>query len=170
MKHAHKNLMIAALLAAFGLVAGAQTPPAPQPTAPRPAMARDAQGRGDPAKMQERMGRMQERMARRMAEFKQKLQLSPAQEGAWTSYVAALKPGNFRRTDRAEFARLTTPERIDRMRQRHSERMAEMDRRGEATKAFYAGLSPQQKKVFDDETARRGRGGHGHGGHHHHRG
>jgi hypothetical protein len=87
--------------------------------------------------------------------------------------VAALKPGgNFRRTDRAEFARLTTPERIDRMRQRHSERMAEMDRRGEATKAFsfYAGLSPQQQKVFDDETARRGHGGHGHGAHHHHRG
>jgi hypothetical protein len=162
MKHAHKNLMIAALLAGFGLTAGAQAPAAPQGPA-RPAMAREAQGPADPAKMQERMARMQERMARRFAEFKQKLQLSPAQEGAWTSYITALKPsGNWKRPDRAEFAGLTTPERIDRMRQRRNERMAEIDKRGEATKVFYAALSPQQKKVFDDETARRGHGRHGH--------
>jgi Spy/CpxP family protein refolding chaperone len=46
-------------------------------------------------------------------------------------------------------------------------RMAEMDKRADATKTFYAALSPEQKKVFDAETAR---GRHGHHGMHHHRG
>jgi hypothetical protein len=45
---------------------------------------------------------------------------------------------------------------------------AEMDRRGEASKAFYASLSSDQKKVFDDETRKHmaGRGEHGHHGRH----
>jgi protein CpxP len=38
-----------------------------------------------------------------------------------------------------------------------------MDKRADATKIFYAALSPEQKKTFDAETARRGhRGGYGH--------
>jgi Spy/CpxP family protein refolding chaperone len=50
-----------------------------------------------------------------------------------------------------------------------------MDQRGEAAKAFYATLSPEQKKRFDEQTARMmarrgGMGGdyhdHGHHGHH----
>lgn len=176
MKYAHKHLMLAGLLAALGLAAGAQTPaPSPQPgPGPGRMMAREGHGDADPARMQQHMARMQEHMAKRMAAFKQKLQLSPVQEGAWTSYVAALKPsGTFKRHDRAEFAQLPTPERIDRMRALRAERISEMDRRADATKTFYATLSPQQKKVFDDSTARRGerhRGGWG--GHHadHHRG
>ncbi len=30
--------------------------------------------------------------------------------------------------------------------------MAEMDKRADATKAFYAALSPEQKNVFDQAT------------------
>ena len=42
-----------------------------------------------------------------------------------------------------------------------------MDKRGEAAKAFYAALSPDQQKVFDAEHKMRGgRDGHGGGGHH----
>ena len=87
------------------------------------------------------------------------------QEAGWTTYVAALKPNRAQRPDRAEFAKLSTPERIDRMRELRATRMAEMDKRGDATKTFYATLSADQKKVFDDETARRGH--HGQGGRHH---
>ena len=104
-------------------------------------------------------------MAKRLGALKQKLQLSGAQEASWNSYVEALKPTPRQRPDRAEFAKLSTPERIDRMRALRTARMAEMDKRGDATKTFYAALSADQKKVFDDETARRGR--HGKGGHHH---
>jgi periplasmic protein CpxP/Spy len=75
-------------------------------------------------------------------------------------------PANFRRPERGELDKLTTPERIDRMRAMRAARAVEMDRRGNATKTFYAALSPEQKKVFDDLAARRGHGrGHHHGGH-----
>jgi len=149
MKLAHKNLIAAGLLAAFGFAAVAQTAPPVQQVAPQT----------------ERIARMQERMAKHQTELKQKLQLNVAQEGAWNTYVAALKPVAVGRPDRAEFATLSTPERIDRMRIHRAARAAEMDKRGEATKAFYAALSPEQKKLFDNETARRGHGGH-HGRHH----
>jgi periplasmic protein CpxP/Spy len=178
MKLANKHILVAAALAAFGVTAGAQTPPPVQPgSGPAHVMRGERDGHADPARIQEHMARMQERMARRLGQFKQKLQLSPAQEGAWSSYIAALKPsGGAKRMDRQEVARLTTPERIDHMRARRAERSAELDRRADATKTFYAALNPQQRKVFDDATASRARGGRGEGGgwggHHgrHHRG
>ena len=40
-----------------------------------------------------------------------------------------------------------------------------MDKRGDATKTFYATLTAEQKKVFDAESWRGRRGGH-HRGHH----
>ncbi|MEO6322967.1 MAG: Spy/CpxP family protein refolding chaperone, partial [Polaromonas sp.] len=68
--------------------------------------------------------------------------------------------------------KLATPERIDKMRalrtQRMTEMNAEMDKRGEATKAFYSALSPEQKKTFDAEHQKMGQHkGHGHGRGHH---
>jgi hypothetical protein len=170
MKHIRQHLIAAGLLAALGLSAVAQTT-APAPgTSPAPMTSREGRGPADPAKAQERHARMQERMNQRLSEVKQKLQLTPAQEAAWSSYTAALKPAQFNRPDRAEFAKLSTPERIDRMRAARTARTAEMDRRGEATKTFYAALTAEQKKVFDAESLQRGPH-HGDGRHgHHHRG
>ena len=159
MKHANKQLLIAALLATLGLAAGAQMPPPAPGAGPAPQMARgEHRGGMDPA-------RRQERMAKRLGMIKQKLQITPAQEGAWNAYTAALKPTQFNRPDRGEFEKLTTPERIDRMRATRAAHIAEMDKRADATKAFYAALSPDQKKVFDTESSRVGRHG-GRGGHH----
>ena len=158
MKYAYKHIVAAGLLAAFGLAAQAQTPP-PTPGGASAPMAREHHGRHDPAKMQQRM-------ERRNAELKQKLQLTPAQEGAWTAYTGAMKPGaRPQRPDRAEFEKLTTPERIDRMQAMRSARGVEMDKRAAATKTFYAGLTAEQKKVFDTQGWRGHRGGHG--GRHH---
>jgi Spy/CpxP family protein refolding chaperone len=167
MKFATRKIVAAGLLAAFGLAAQAQTPPAaPQGTAPT-AMMGHRHGGQDGARMHERMER---RMAERQAYLKEKLQLTPAQEGAWAAWTQSVKPAHRgekgqHRGQRAEFAKLTTPERIDRMRAMRAQRLAEMDKRADATKAFYAQLTPQQQKVFDDEGARFGRGGR-HGRHH----
>ncbi len=159
--YAHR-IAAAALIAGFGLTAGAQTqtPPGPQQVGPgasgMAAHGEGHHGRFDPA-------RMQERMAKRMAALKQKLGISAAQEGAWTAWTGAMKPGNMKRPERGELAKLTTPERIDRMRAMRTERAAQMDRRADATKTFYAALTPEQKKTFDTETAHmghRGRMGH----------
>jgi periplasmic protein CpxP/Spy len=159
MKHALKHLVAAGLLASLGLAATAQTPPPAPAGAPgAPHHQRDGKGRFDPAKMQERM-------AKRQAELKQKLALTPAQEPAWTSFTNAMRPSAPpARPDREAIAKLPTPERIDHLRTVRNQRIAEMDRRGEATKAFYAQLTPEQKKVFDENAFKRGR--HGHGGHH----
>ncbi|MEP6963988.1 MAG: Spy/CpxP family protein refolding chaperone, partial [Polaromonas sp.] len=121
--------------------------------------------------------KMQAWMAKRMGELKAKLQITASQEGAWTTFTAAMQPpaSMWERPSaeqRAEYAKLTTPERIDKMRTMRTQRMtdmnAAMDKRGEATKTLYAALSPEQQKAFDAEQLkmmqRIGRG------HHHHEG
>jgi protein CpxP len=166
MKHSPKQLIAAVVLATLGLAAVAQTPPGPPPGGPA---RQERMERFDPARMQQHM---QARMAKRMARLKETLQIAPAQEGAWTAWTASMQPpANWKRPDRAEFERLTTPQRIDRMHALRAERMARMDQRAEATKTFYAALNPTQQRVFDLETARHGqRGGHegGRWGHHRH--
>lgn len=117
-------------------------------------------GRMDPA-------RMQSMMDKRHEVLKAQLKLTAAQEPAWTTFTAALKlPANMmnrQRPDPVEMAKLSTPERIDKMKtlraQHMSDMTAAMDQRGEATKAFYAVLTPEQQKVFD-ASAMRGPGGH----------
>lgn len=169
MKFAPKHLVTAGLLAALGAVAVAQTPASAPGAGPGYATTHAGYGRADPAQMQERATKMQERRAARLAAFKQKLQLTAGQDAAWNTYLEALKPPSISRPDRAEIAKLSTPERIDRMRSLRAAHMAEMDKRGEATKTFYASLTPEQKKVFDEQSLRGGRRGHGGpGGHHGH--
>jgi len=73
-----------------------------------------------------------------------------------------------KRPDRAEIDKLTTPERIDKMKALHTQHMNDMNAamatRGEATKAFYATLTPEQQKVFDANAMRQqGRHGWHHG-------
>ena len=151
----HKHLVACALLVGMG-IATAQAQPAPPAGGPPP------QGRHyDPA-------RMAERVNRHLSALKQKLQISAAQEGAWNSFSSAMQPpANVTMPDPQAMASMTTPERIDQMRAMRDRRNAEMDRRADATKAFYAQLTPEQKKTFDAETARMGHGRkHGPGGEH----
>lgn len=162
------GLLIAGLLATFGASAMAQgTPPAAQSPGPRS----EHMGKHDPAKMQAMM-------AKHQADLKTKLKLTPAQEDAWTAYTTAMQPPaglqqHPTEAQRADMDKLTTPERIDKMRSMRAERMtqmsAAMDKRGDATKALYAALTPEQQKVFDAEHKKHGargeRGAHGDGQH-----
>jgi periplasmic protein CpxP/Spy len=159
MKTLQRHLLTATLLAGLGFAAVAQpqTPPQAAPGGPR--MMQGEHGRMNPARMEQRRARMEQRMARRMDELKRVLQITPQQEGAWTTWTAALKPTQRQRPDRAEFARLTTPERIDRMRALRAQRNAQVDQRLEATKAFYGALSAEQKRLFVAEGMRFARGG-----------
>ena len=156
-----QGLALAGLLAAGASAMAQGSPPAASGSGPRS----EHMGKHDPAKMQAMM-------AKHQADLKAKLKLTPAQEGAWTAYTSAMQPpaGLQQRSSAAQHAemdKLTTPERIDKMRAMHTERMAqmsaEMDKRGNATKTFYAALTPEQQKVFDAEHQKRG--GHGGRGH-----
>jgi Ni,Fe-hydrogenase I large subunit len=117
-------------------------------------------GKMDPAKMQVRMDK-------RFDALKAQLKITAAQESAWTAFTAAMKPAAGMMTNRpdpTEMQKLSTPERIDKMQSVHTQRMTDMNaamtQRGDATKVFYAMLSPAQKKVFDENALQRG-GGHG---------
>jgi hypothetical protein len=172
MKLATARLAACAVLVAAGFAAQAQPAPAASAgSTPGPTMMHDGHGPMDGA-MRERMRehmqqRRQERFQHRIESLKRILQLSPAQDGAWNSWVGAMRPAQrAQRPDREAFARMTTPQRIDAMRQTRAQRQAEMDRRADATKSFYAQLNPQQQKAFDEISLkfghRMGRGGHGH--------
>lgn len=101
---------------------------------------------------EQRMERWQQRRAERMAAFKTQLQLTSAQEQAWTDFTATMQPGQrHARLDREGMENLTTPERIDRMRAVRIQRAAEADQRGDAVKTFYAALNAPQQKTFDQQ-------------------
>jgi hypothetical protein len=168
------SLLGSAALASSG--AFAQAPAAaPSAAAPTAAVApadnaaapKAQHKRMDPA---QRMERMKEHRAKRLAALKEKLKLTSAQEGAWSTFTSATQPpaGPRPHMDRAEFAKLTTPERLERMQARQAERSAMFAKRADATKTFYATLTPDQQKTFDAETAHFGgpRGHHGPDGGH----
>jgi hypothetical protein len=167
MKSTLTRLAAAAALAACALGAQAQTTMPAGPGAQPPGM----HMQHDPAQMQQRMQQhMQERHARRMESLKRILQITPQQEGAWSAFASAMMPAARAPHERGAFARLSTPQRIDAMKQMRAQRAAEQDRRGDATKTFYAQLSPSQQKAFDEVSLKMMAHGHrgGHGGMSHH--
>ena len=113
-------------------------------------------GQRDPAKMQAMRDQ-------RHAALKAELKLTPAQEPAWIAFTASMKPmadmKTMQRPDPAEMAKLTTPERLEKMKTMRTQRMADMtaamDKHAEATKTFYAALTPEQQKVFDASAMQR---------------
>lgn len=167
MKSVFKPVLVAALIATVGFTAFAQT-----------------HGMGDGGMMghggkgHERMGKMdpakmQAMIDKRNADLKVKLKITPAQEGAWTAYTTAMKPpadmAKNHEAMRTDMQKLTTPERIDKMKTMRATRDAEMDKRSEAVKTFYAALTSEQKAVFDvlhTGGKRGGRHGGGHAGGH----
>jgi periplasmic protein CpxP/Spy len=179
MKLSSKHLLLTTLMATCGFAAIAQNSTPTAPAAGAQPQMQDKMHRGDHSSMRDRMfgnhkERMAERVAKRQAELKAKLKITPAQEGAWTTFAASMQPpaGGMMgmRHDpkvKAEMDKLTTPERIDKMQAMRAERMktmgAEMEKRGAATKAFYAVLSTEQKAVFDAVAMHGGRHGMGMG-------
>ncbi len=158
----HRRIAIATALAGLlALPALAQNTPMP---ASGEAPALSAQRPADAGQRKQwSQERMQKHHAQRMAELKEKLQITSAQEGAWQAFTQAMQPPQppQKALDREEWARLKTPERIDRMRTLRSERNAQADRRAEAVKTFYAALNPEQQQRFDAASQRMHRKGPG---------
>lgn len=164
-RHLATTATLAALAASLALPALAQPQPAPDAqNHPHHRMGAHAGADG-----QDRQQQRQAYMAKRTAALKDQLKLTPAQEPAWTAFTTAMQPGERKaRLERGDMEKLTTPERIDRMRALRAQHAAEADRRGEATKAFYAALTPEQQKTFDAQTHRGHRGMHSESGRPHH--
>ena len=184
MKLNFKNTLIATSIAAglFGASAFAVAQNA-DGSGPRAEMRAERMANGDSAGKHraDRMAKMEKRMAERQAKLKAELKLAPEQEAAWSAFVARTAPeprmmGGKDGAKREDWSKLTTPERLDKMQARHAERAEHMAKRIEATKSFYAALTPEQQKTFDAQSMRgfqragmkggkhhMGKHGHGHG-------
>jgi hypothetical protein len=146
-----QRLLLAAALAGLGTVALAQSD-APAAAASAPVTAQHRHG--TPEQWHERMAQYH---AKHMADLKAALAITPEQEGAWSQFEAAMQPPQPQpRGERGEWAKLTTPERIDRMEQRMAERQQHFKQMGDAVKTFYAQLTPPQQKTFDQRAMRFG--------------
>lgn len=152
MKKTFKILVLAAALGTAGLVAMAQ-----------PMGAHDGMmGQGGRHGKMDTV-KMETMVAQRADALKAQLKLSPEQQPAWNSFVAAMKPDAKampKHPTREELDKLSTPERIDKMRtlrdQQHADMAAAMDKHDQATKTFYATLNAEQKKTFDAQHMRMG--------------
>lgn len=149
-------------LTALTMAAGAYAQSSPAP-ASAPASAKHGQGDMDHAQWGEKM---KERMARHQAQLHDKLKLTAAQEPAWKAFIGSMTPSSMPpREDRKALAKLSTPERMEKHLQMMKEHQARMEARLADLKTFYAVLTPEQQKVFD-EAHRHMRGHHDQWQHH----
>lgn len=162
--------LIAAAVLALGTLGSAHAQPAPTASAPSTTQApAEAAHRGhhahkhSPEQAKQHAEKRAEKRAERQAEFLKKLNLSSAQQTAWTQYQNALQPApkaqgqakptaETRKAAREAWGKLTTPQRIEARQQQHAQRHAAQQARDQATLAFYAQLNPAQQQVFDAES------------------
>ena len=149
--------------------ASAQLGPPPPPPGAGPA--------GRQWDLSEMRARFEERRQQRQQVLHDALGLRPDQDGAWEAFLATEHrpdgergPGmRHREGEDGQRGELSTPQRLDRMAQRMSERQARFAQRADAIKRFYATLDPRQQKTFDALAMEEhghgmgGFGGHGHG-------
>lgn len=154
-----KRALLAGLIAGSGILAASAYAVADRS---------DAQPRCEARHGQQAHAERQAKRAAHLTGLKEKLKLGAGQEAAWNAFAAAAQPGPRhpgmdRKAMHEEFAKLSTPERLDRMQALSEMRRARMAERIAATKAFYAQLSPEQQRVFDAEAmpGRHLRGHHG---------
>jgi protein CpxP len=161
------STLTALSLGAAALAAQAQS------ATPDQAHTAPAEGRHGHAASQEKRA---EFAARRAARLHDELKITPAQENAWNAFVASMRPAPRgarpqAQAERTATANLSAPQRLAQHIERQKRRTAAMEQRLGAVNSFYAVLTPEQKKTFDEKAARMqgrfgkhgGRGGHGGG-------
>lgn len=96
--------------------------------------------------------RMQERYQARHEQLHKELKLTEAQEPAWKAFSEKSGPraAGWQGPDREAMSKLTAPERMEKMLEMSKQHQAFMSERLEALKAFYAVLTPEQQKIFDE--------------------
>lgn len=145
-------LLPIALLASVSLSAFAQNQAVPMPPGPMSL-------HGKPPQLTEQQkSQMQakraERREKKLQELKVFLQLQGSQETAWSNFYAEMQKTMKKpvRMKHEELEKLTTPERIEKMKAMKAERDALFNQRMAAVTTFYSSLNPQQQKVFDTQA------------------
>lgn len=172
MNSLRKNLIVALTAAGlFGAAIGAQAQTA-APAEGRPALTAEqrlAKKAEWQAKAGERRAKMERHRAERQAKLRDALKLNAQQQPAWDAFVASQAPHKkgerAARPDRAAWASLTAPQRMQKGIDLQKQRTARMEQRLAALNSFYAQLTPEQRKTFDEQAKhRKGPRHHGHHG------
>ena len=169
MNTVRKHLAIALTAAGlFGAAFGAQAQ-TPAPVEGRHAHAMTQEQRAEwKAKHAERHAKMAQKRAEHQAKLHDALKLDAQQQPAWDAFVASMTPpkrgergDRAGRPERSAGAGITAPQRMERRIAMHKQRTARMEARLAALNSFYAVLTPEQRKVFDEQSKHR-RGGRHH--------
>jgi Spy/CpxP family protein refolding chaperone len=99
-----------------------------------------------------------ERIEARHERLHKALKLTEAQEPAWKAFIAKAAPEGWERPDPKEFSKLTTPEQFEKRLEFSKKHLEFMSQRLTALKTFYAQLSPEQQKIFDERHRAPNRG------------
>jgi len=88
------------------------------------------------------------------------LKLTPEQEPAWKKLIESEqpKPSSAGAAQRDDWSKLSTPERAEKTLELYKARQEHMTEYVAALKGFYATLTPEQKKIFEDMHASPQRG------------
>ena len=109
-------------------------------------------------------GRMEKMHEKHLATLHDKLKLSAQQETAWKKFAAS-EPmrGNLNRPDPAEMEKLNAPQRLEKGIEHMRTMETKLTEHLKALKEFYAVLTPEQQKTFDDQMPNPGKRGQRHG-------
>jgi Spy/CpxP family protein refolding chaperone len=110
------------------------------------------------------MAKIEKMHAQHLAKLHDKLKLTAQQEGAWKKFAAASTPPNKEaRPDPAELDKLTAPQRLEKGLEHMKAMETKLGEHLAALKEFYATLTPEQQKTFDEQTTHHGMHGEMHG-------
>ena len=108
----------------------------------------------DKMAMKEKMLQMHQDMkAKHQAQMHDKLKITPEQEGAWKAFLDSHHHEQHQAPsadERKAMDALTAPARMEKMLEKRREGLAMMQKHVDALKQFYAVLTPEQQKTFDD--------------------
>lgn len=115
-------------------------------------------GYGAPGQMSEqKIERMEKMREARQTALHEKLKLTAQQEPAWKKFTASQPmPNKAARMERAEMQKLNAPQRMEKGMEHMRTMEKAMTEHLAALKEFYAVLTPEQQKVFDEQTPRFG--------------
>ena len=101
-----------------------------------------------------------ERRAERQQQLHDALKLTSAQDAAWITWIgSARRTEHGERMGRGSMASMPAPQRMEQHIAMAKQRLAHMETALAALNTFYAVLTPEQKKVFDERAMHEGRPG-----------
>ncbi|MBU1424755.1 MAG: Spy/CpxP family protein refolding chaperone [Gammaproteobacteria bacterium] len=114
-------------------------------------------GYGMPGQMSDRqIERMEKMREEHQARLHEKLKLTAQQESAWKKFTASQPFPDKTALDPTEMRKLSAPQRMEKGLEHMRAMEKTMTEHMAALKEFYAVLTPEQQKIFDEQTPRFG--------------